>query len=161
MQYANINSIICEVLLGVDKLVKEKVTGKMLDIMDSSIRAIYTGLEKVYGMLKDAFNQVKAGKWPDFTNDIPFPPPPPPTPSSTGDVPSWFMISWKTVEAGLNLLAERNSKIAEFLPPIEAAGNELVKDLQYYFPPNHQHQLPDLQVFPTLPPSKSDPPKKT
>ena len=160
-QYAYINNITCEVLLGVDKLVKEKAKGKMLGIIDSLIRAIYAGLEKVYSILKDAFDQVQAGKSPDFTNDVPFPPVPPSMPSFTGKFPSWFMIAWKTVEAGLNLLAERNSKIAEFLPPIEAAGDELVKDLQYYFPPNHQHQLPDLQEFPTLPPSKSDPPKKT
>ena len=150
IQYAYVVSITGEILLGVDKLVKEKVTGKPLAIMDSLIRSIYVGLEQVYTMLKGGYDQVKAGKWPDFTNEVPFPPPLPPPPSSPTDTPSWFVIAWKTIEDGLNLLAQRSSKIAEFLPPIEAAGDELVKDLTHYFPPSHNHQIPTLTSFPAF-----------
>ena len=135
--------------MGVDKEVKEKVTDHtILGIIDSSIRGIYAGLEKVYGILKDAYDQVQDGKWPDFTNEVPFPLPPPPPPATTSDMPSWFMLAWKSIENGLNLLAQRNSKIAEFLPPIIAAGNELVQDLMKYFPPSLQHQIPILLGFP-------------
>jgi len=101
-------------------------------------------------MLKDGYDQVKAGKAPDFTNEIPFPPPLPSPPSETSDMPSWFMLAWKAVEGGLNLLAQRSSKIAEILPPIQAAGDEMVKDLIKYFYPSHQHQIPNLTSFPSL-----------
>ena len=141
----------CPILLGIDKLVKEKVMNKKaLGIIDSSIRGVYAGLEKVYSMLKDAYDQVQDGKWPDFTQEVPFPPAPSPPPSSPSDMPSWFIIAWKVIENGLNFLATRNSKIAEFLPPIEAAGNELVKDLMQYFSPSHNHQIPTLTSFPAL-----------
>ena len=72
---------------------KETVTGKPLGVMDSLIRSIYAGLEKVHGELRYAYDQVQDGKWPDFTNEVPFPPAPPPPPSSTSDMPSWFMIA--------------------------------------------------------------------
>ena len=139
--------------MAIDKLVKEKATGKALGVMDSLIRGIYAGLEKVYSELKDAHDQVQAGKWPDFTNEVPFPPAPPPPHSSSADMPSWFMIAWKAIKDGLNLLAQKSSKIAEFLPSIEAAGDELVKDLLQYFSPSHQHQIPALTSFPAFPAS--------
>ncbi len=132
-KYAYEVSITCNILLGIDKIVKEKLSGKPLGVLDSLIQAVYAGLLKVYDMLSTAEDQVKKGQKPDFTGDIPFPPAPPPLPEPS-QAPSWFQIAWNTVEDALNLLAEKNAKIAEFLPPIEAAGDELVKDLEKYFP---------------------------
>ena len=132
--YAYEVNIACQVLLGVDKTVKKKLTGKPLGIVDSVIRAVYAGLQKVYQMLADAKKQVDQGNAPDFTGDIPFPPPLPPIPSDPNQNVSWFTIAWGTVKDMLNLLAEKSPKLAEFLPPIEAAGDELVKDLKKYFP---------------------------
>ena len=148
VEYAYIVSISGEILLGIDKLVKEKVTGKPLAVMDSLIRSIYAGLQKVYSMLKDAYDQVKAGKWPDFTSEVPFPKPLPNLPSSKSDMPNWFVLAWKTIEDALNLLAQRSSKLAEFLPAIEAAGDELVKDLTHYFPPSNEVTLTSFPAFP-------------
>jgi len=142
----------CDGLNMVDKAVEAKVTGKPLGIMDSLIRATYAGLEKVFTMVQDAYNDVQQNKYPDFTGDVPFPPAPSPPSSKSADAPSWFMLSWKTVEDGLNLLATKNAKLAEFLPPIEAFGDELVKDLQQYFPSSSN--IPDLHAFPSLPPSR-------
>jgi len=136
----------------VDKEVEAKVTGKALGIIDSSIRATYAGLEATFTMVKNAYTDIQNNKYPDFSGDVPFPQPPSPPPTKSADAPSWFMLSWKLVKDALNFLATKNAKLAEFLTPIEAAGDELVKDLQKYFPPSSN--IPDLHTFPSLPPSK-------
>ena len=133
-QYAYIITTTCDVLLGIDKLVMEKLKGKPLGIMDATIRSIYAGLAKVFTMLHEAYEQAQAGTKPDFTNELPFPDKLPVLPANPTEFPSWFTIAWKTVENTLNALATRNSKLAEFLPPVEAGGDELVKDLAKYFP---------------------------
>ncbi|XP_065914048.1 uncharacterized protein [Dysidea avara] len=148
MQYAYIVTITCDVLMGIDKIVMEKLTGKPLGIVDSTIRAVYAGLSKVYTMLQDGYKQAQAGQKPDFTNELPFPDQPSPLPANAKDFPSWFMVAWNTVKNALNLLAARNPKTAEFLPPIEAAGDELVKDLQQYFP---SQDIYAMKAFPEIP----------
>ena len=132
--YAYEVSIACDALNAMQKVIQGKVSGTVFKVMDASIRAVYAGLLKVYDMLNDAMSQVKKGLMPDFTGEIDFPPQPPPLPSDPSKIPSWFQIAWKTIEDSLNLLAQKNPKLAEYLPPIEAAGNELVKDLEKYFP---------------------------
>ena len=135
-------------------MVMEKVADrKAKGVMDSLIRSIYAGLLKIYSMLSDAYKQVQNKKYPDFTNDVPFPPAPPPIPSNPTDMPSWFMSAWEAIQGALNFLADENSKIAEILPPIEAVGNELVKDLQKYFSPSKQDQFRTLTGFPKSPPA--------
>lgn len=149
MQYAYIDSVVCNILVKINEEVKEKVTDqKATETTNSLIKNTTTGLEKVYSMLEEAHNIVEAGKWPDFTNEVPAPPAPAPPPSSISDMPSWYMITWTTIKDGLSLLTQRNSKIAEVTPPIEVSGDELVKDLMQYFSPSHQHQIPALTTFP-------------
>ena len=126
----------------------------MLGIIDSLIRGLYAGLEQVYTMLFDAYNQVKEGKWPDFTGSVPFPSAPTPLPAKTDDMPSWFETSWNIVRYSLNLLATKNSQIATILPSIEVAGDELVESLLEYFPPSYQNKIPDFPSFPSLPAMK-------
>lgn len=146
-QYAYIVTITCDALVGIDKLVTEKLTEKPLGVMDSVIRGIYAGLAKVYTMLKDGHEQAQAGTKPDFSNELPFPDNPPPLPGSNTDFSSWWMIAWNIVKSGLSMLATKNSKIAEIFPPIEAAGDELVKDLEKYFPSQIGVEFPVLPVI--------------
>jgi len=148
MQYAYIVTTTCDVLMGVDKIVMEKLTGKPLGVVDATIRAIYAGLSKIYTMIQDGYKQAQAGQKPDFTNELSFPDLPSPLPADANGFPSWFMVAWNTIKNALSLLAARNYKIAELLPPIEAAGDELAKDLQQYFPSQDFYAM---KAFPEIP----------
>jgi len=116
------------------------------------MKAIYGGLDKTFTIVQDAYNDVKQNKYPDFTGEVPNPPALPPQPSIYADLPFWCMLLWRTVEYALLLLANKNAKLAEILPPMEESGDELVKELQPYFPPSSF--TPHLHTFPSLPPSK-------
>jgi len=132
-QYAYIVNITCDVLTGIDKIVTEKLSGKAKALLDSAVRAVYAGLSKLHSMLQSGYQQAQSGIKPDFS-ELPFPDPLPPLPSKADHFISWFQLAWKHVDDAMKIVAVGNSEIAELLPPIEAAGNELVKDLQEHFP---------------------------
>ena len=90
--------------------------------------------------------EVQEGNPPDFSAAIPFPPPPP-SPSSH-DNTSWFQLAWNIIRDALNVAAQKSSKLAEIIGPLDAAGNKLVEDLNKYFGAPNPRYLPE--VFPTL-----------
>ena len=158
-QYAYIVSVTSNTLIEVNKAANEKLTGIPLGVTVSLTNALLVGLEKVYDILSGAYDEVKDGKWPDFTSEVPFPPAPSPPPSNIDGSPSWFETSWRTVQDDLDYLALHNGKIALLLPPIVAAGDELVRELQKYFPPDNGYKYPSLKSFPSFPTAKPHPAK--
>jgi len=160
-RHAYIVSMASNVLLGVYKTAKEMLKGTALSKIISSVDAVYAGLKKVYGILSDAYKEVKEGKRPDFSGEVPFPvaPPVPPEASNCHDSPSWFMAAWKIVEDGLKLLAKKHTKLAKFLHHIKEAGDDLVEELQKHFSPDHFHKYPTLSSFPSFPTAQLHPVK--
>lgn len=148
------------------KAVQEKLEdGKAKKIVLSSCDAVSAGLLAAYYMFQKAYIDVKAGKKPDFKATIPFPPPPPSPPSGDADSISWFQLGWDAVRAALSVAAQKSDKLAEIFGPLEAAGDQLVKDLDKYFGPTKPgEKLPlaenALEVFPPTPRSRSGQVKK-
>lgn len=151
--YANYVYITDTAVVGIIKIVQEKLRDSTAKkVVLSSCDAVIAGMQKAYDMFKSGYEQVKKGYKPDFTKEIPFPPKPPGFPTDK-DYVSWFQLAWNIIESGLNLAAQHSSKLAEILPPLEAAGDQLVKDLKKYFGAPKKESLQEMDPpgsFPTL-----------
>jgi len=136
--------------------VRREMKGSLLAVMDSLIRGVYVGLRSCHSLLNDAMTKVKAGKMPDFNSEVPFPKPIPQLPTDAEDLPSWFILNWDIIENVIALAATRSPKLATILPTIRAAGEELVKELQHYFSPDHLNKFPRSAKFPDFPSGQLD-----
>ena len=134
VNYTDIFSIVGNGLIGIDAIVRTKVTNeKAKKIIDAAIQGVYAGIKNEDDTIQNAITEIDQGKDPQFTPDIPPSPPLPPfNPSS--NPPNWFKIAWNALSPALALLAQKWPKFAEYYAPLKAAGDKLVEVLSEYFP---------------------------
>ena len=134
MNYTDIFSIAGNALLGIDAIVRTKVTNqKAKEIIDAAIQGLYAGIRNEDDTVHKAISDIDQGKDPDFTPDIPPSPSLPPfNPDSSPS--NWFKIAWNILSPALALLAHKWPKFAEYYAPLKAAGDKLVEALSKYFP---------------------------
>ena len=134
MTYTDIFAMVGSGLVGIDALVRTKVSNqKAKEIVDAAVQAVYAGIVNVDDTVHNAITEIDQGKDPDFTPDIPPSPSLPPfNPSSNPS--NWFQIIWNTLSPALSLVAHKWSKFAEYYAPLKAAGDKLVEVLSKYFP---------------------------
>lgn len=135
--WADYVTISANVLLMVQKIVDSTVTNKDARAgTDIAVRAIYKGLQEVIEIFRNEYDKVKKDKKkPDFTNE-PLPPPSklPDLPAEDGkSAISWWQMAWSSISATLDAVARKVPKISVAVGPMEAAGKQLVEDLDKYF----------------------------
>ena len=169
MNFTDIFSIVGNGLIGIDAIVRTKVTNhKVKEIIDAAVQAVYAGIKNIDDTVHKAISEIEQGKDPDFTPDIPPSPTLPPL-APDSNPPNWFKIAWKILSPVLSLVARKWPKFAEYYAPLKAAGDKLVEVLSKYFPHGSEGdtiEYKDLKdaiahvdraKFPPLsPPSKPD-----
>lgn len=135
--WADYVEISANALLMVEKIVDSTVTNKDARAgTDMAVRAIYKGLQEVVEIFRNEYDKVqKEKKKPDF-NNAPLPPPSklPDLPADDGkSAISWWQMAWSSISATLDAVARKVPKIAVAVGPMEAAGKQLMEDLDKYF----------------------------
>ena len=130
-KYAFICSIAGNVVFLIKEIVHKKISDKTIqDAVMTTCDAVLTALDKAWSEFNNAYQQAEKGIKPDFSYNPPFPPAPP-TPSD--DPVSWWQLGWNAIKLTLDAIAAHNKKLGEIMPLLDAAGDELVKDLNKYF----------------------------
>ena len=141
MTYTDIFSIVGNGLIGIDAIVRTKVTNqKAKEIIDAAIQAVYAGIQNMDETVHNAISDIDQGKDPDFTPDIPPSPSLPPF-NPDSNPPNWFQIAWNTLAPALSLVAHKWPKFAEYYAPLKAAGDKLVEVLSKYFPSGSEENI--------------------
>ena len=130
-KYGYICSISGNTVLLIKEIVHTKISDKTVkDAILTTCDTVLDGLDKAWSVFDNAYQQAEKGIKPDFSYNPPFPSAPP-TPSD--DPVSWWQLGWNSIKLTLDAIAAHNKKLGEIMPVLDAAGDELVKDLNKYF----------------------------
>lgn len=130
-KYGYICSISGNIIYLIRQVVNEKITDKTIkDAVLTTCDTVLAGLHEAWSEFNNANEQAKKGIKPDFSYTPPFPPAPP---SPSDDPVSWWQLGWNAIKLTLDAIAAHNKKLGEIMPTLDAAGDELVKDLNKYF----------------------------
>ena len=105
----------------------KKITLAVCDSVDSLC-------DKVYDILKGAYDNVVKNAELDFDAELPFPPPPLSMPTEDNTI-TWVQIGWGIISGALNIVIDNFPAVKVYWSPLEAAVNKLIEDLGKIFGP--------------------------